>query len=53
MDVEATHENISAIASKTVQNPLIHHEPFKITGELVYSAILAADQLGRRYLENN
>jgi len=53
LDVEATHENISAIASKTVQNPLIHHEPFKITGELVYSAILAADQLGRRYLENN
>lgn len=31
LDVDPSHENISAIASKTFENPLIHHEPFKIT----------------------
>lgn len=50
LDVEANHENILQIASKTTENPLIHHEPFKITLDLVYGAIVAADQLGQNYL---
>ena len=53
LGVEAARENVLAIASKTVQNPLVHHEPFKITEELVFGAILAADRLGQSYLENS
>lgn len=53
LGVEATHENVAAIAAKTSENPLVHHEPFKVTADLIYGAILAADELGRRYYEED
>lgn len=50
LDVEPTEENIRAIARKTaVENKLIQAEPFVITEDGVYNAILAADALGRHY----
>lgn len=49
LNVEPTEENIRTIARKTVEGPLVHHEPFVITEAIVYDAILAADALGRRY----
>lgn len=50
LDVEATGENVQAIARKTaVDNKLIQAEPFLITEESVRNAILAADGLGKRY----
>lgn len=51
LDVEPTHENIMAIAEKTVSGPLIHQEPFFVSLQSVYSAILAADELGKSYLK--
>lgn len=50
LDVEPTEENIMAIAQKTTDGPLVHQEPFVVTTQLVYSAILAADELGKKYL---
>ena len=49
LDVEATRENIEAIAKKTVDNGLILSEPLVITEEVVYNAIAAVDLLGTRY----
>ncbi|NLW07089.1 MAG: glycerol dehydrogenase [Clostridia bacterium] len=50
LDVEATEENIRTIAHKVVAgNPLVHAEPFKITEDVVYNAIIAADELGKYY----
>ncbi|MCD8349720.1 MAG: glycerol dehydrogenase [Planctomycetaceae bacterium] len=50
LGVEATPENVRVIAHKTaVENKLIHNEPFLITEDVVYNAIMAADALGRRY----
>lgn len=50
LDVEPTEENIRAIARKTaVENKLIQAEPFVITEDAVYNAIIAADALGKRY----
>lgn len=49
LGVAAVPEKIMAIAEKTAQGPLVHQEPFVVTTESVYNAILAADELGRRY----
>lgn len=49
LDVEATRENITAIAKKTADGPLVHQEPVLITEALVYDAILMADELGKKY----
>lgn len=49
LGVEAVPEKVMAIAEKTAQGPLVHQEPFVVTTESVYNAILAADELGRKY----
>lgn len=49
LDVEPTPENIRIIAKKTVENHLIHSEPLKITEDVVYNAIAAADAFGCMY----
>ena len=50
LNVEATPENVRIIAHKTaVENKLIQAEPFLITEDSVYNAILAADAAGRYY----
>lgn len=49
LNVEPTEENVRTIAKKTVEGPLVHHEPFVITESFVHDVILAADALGRRY----
>lgn len=49
LDVEPVRENIMAIAKKTADGPLIHQEPVLITEEIIYDAILMADELGKRY----
>lgn len=51
LGVEASPENIRTIANKTVENKLIHAEPFPVNEDLVYHAILKADALGNRYKE--
>ena len=42
-------DKVLAIAEKTANGPLIHQEPFAVTTERVYGAIIAADALGRKY----
>lgn len=50
LGVEPTAENIRIIAHKTaVENKLIQSEPFPITEDLVFHAILAADVLGANF----
>ncbi|MCP1111027.1 glycerol dehydrogenase [Ohessyouella blattaphilus] len=49
LGVEATHENIMAIAQKTVEGPLVHHENFPVDLDLVYNAIVMADKLADKY----
>ncbi|MEW9124824.1 MAG: glycerol dehydrogenase [Thermotaleaceae bacterium] len=52
LDVEVTQENVSMIARKTtMDNKLIYAEPMKITEQLVYNAIIEADELGKTYLK--
>lgn len=51
LGVEVTPENVRAIAEKTAGGPLIHQEPFAVTVDSVYNAIIAADALGRRYVK--
>ena len=45
----AERDKVLAIAEKTANGPLIHQEPFAVTTERVYGAIIAADALGRKY----
>jgi len=35
----------------TVEGETIHNEPFEVTADMVYSAMLAADSMGRNFLE--
>lgn len=49
LGVAAEHDKVLAIAEKTANGPLIHQEPFAVTTERVYGAIIAADALGRKY----
>ena len=49
LNVNATPENITIIAKKTTAGPLIHQEPFVVTENQVYAAIVAADALGKKY----
>ena len=49
LGVAAERDKVLAIAEKTANGPLIHQEPFAVTTERVYSAIIAADALGRKY----
>ena len=49
LGVEATYEKVMAIAEKTANGPLVHQEPSFVSTERVYSAIIAADALGRKY----
>ena len=53
LDVEPTAENVMVIADTVVNhNKLIYAEPFKITLDLVYNSIMAADAMGHFYKEN-
>ena len=47
--MEPIEENITAIAKKTADGPLVHQEPVFITEKIVYDAILMADELGKKY----
>jgi glycerol dehydrogenase len=51
MNVEPTADNFNIVAAK-VADPIsgIDAEPFKITEELVYAALVAADAMGSAYL---
>lgn len=49
LGVAAERDKVMAIAEKTANGPLIHQEPFAVTTECVYGAIIAADALGRKY----
>jgi glycerol dehydrogenase len=50
---DATPEKIKAVAEETAEKGAISHaEPFKLTAEIVYWAILAADATGRYYKNN-
>ena len=49
LGVAAERDQVMAIAEKTANGPLIHQEPFAVTTERVYGAIIAADALGRKY----
>ena len=49
LGVAAERDKVLAIAEKTANGPLIHQEPFAVTTERVYGAIIAADTLGRKY----
>lgn len=49
LGVDTVQEKVMAIAEKTAGGPLIHQEPFIVTKERVYGAIIAADTLGRKY----
>jgi glycerol dehydrogenase len=52
--IEPKEENIRAIAHHTVmKNPLIHHEPTFITEDVVFNAIIAADEIGNTFEEEN
>lgn len=48
LDVEPTGENLDAIASKTAEGPLVHHEPSVVTQRSLRDVIVAADALGRQ-----
>lgn len=51
---EVTPEKIMAVANAScAEGETIYNMPFEITVESVYSAILAADAVGRYYLEKN
>lgn len=51
LDVKPTEENIRIIARKTVHgNSLIQSEPVLITEDIVYNAIIAADEIGRHFI---
>jgi glycerol dehydrogenase len=53
LDVKATPENVRKIAHKTaVENKLIQAEPFLITEDMVYNAIITADALGQKYKQD-
>ena len=49
LGVAAERDKVLAIAEKMANGPLIHQEPFAVTTERVYGAIIAADALGRKY----
>lgn len=49
LGVATERDKVLAIAEKTANGPLIHQEPFAVTTERVYGAIIAADALGRKY----
>ena len=49
LGVATERDKVLAIAEKTANGPLIHQEPFAVTTERVYGAIIAADTLGRKY----
>ena len=49
LGVAAEHDKVLARSEKTANGPLIHQEPFAVTTERVYGAIIAADALGRKY----
>ena len=49
LGVATEYDKVLAIAEKTANGPLIHQEPFAVTTERVYGAIIAADALGRKY----
>ena len=49
LGVATERDKVLAIAEKTSNGPLIHQEPFAVTTERVYGAIIAADALGRKY----
>lgn len=52
LNIEASAENLEIIAEHTINhNPLIHHEPHIVTVESVKNIIVAADSIGRNYLE--
>jgi glycerol dehydrogenase len=46
---EITEEKIRVAAKAVMKSPLILREPIDVTEEMIYSAILSADALGRYY----
>lgn len=53
LGVEASQNNIMAVARKAVESQMIHNESFLITVDSVYSAIVMADQAGKKYLSES
>lgn len=52
LGIACSEENLNAIAEHTVcKNMLIHHEPFAVSCASVKRAILAADSMGKAFLE--
>lgn len=52
LNIEPTEENLRLIVDHTVNhNNLVHHEPCIINESIVRNAILAADAIGRAFLE--
>lgn len=49
LGVESTGEKIEAIAEKTAEGLLVHHEEKKITPDYLCEVIKKADMLGRKY----
>lgn len=50
LGVKATEENIAAIARKTVEGPLVHHEDCEVTLKSLCEVIKRADELGKKYM---
>lgn len=42
-------EKIMDVAKEAAQSPLMEGEPFVVTADMIFSAILAADSLGQKY----
>lgn len=51
LNVEASEDNISKIAEKVIDGPLVHHEGFLVTYDSIFSAITVADEIGSNYIE--
>lgn len=50
--IELSEENLHIIVDHTLnKNILIHHEPFAVNESIIRSAIIAADNLGKEFLE--
>jgi len=51
LGVEETREKVTAIAEKTVEGPLVHHETCKVNVESLVEIIFLANQLGSQYIQ--
>lgn len=46
---DITREKMVKVAKAVMKSPLILREPFDVTEDMIYSAIMAADAMGRNY----